>query len=103
VPYREGARYHELRLAYARRDDVPWCSDEEALVKEILKREPTFFGKCTPFIGYVQFLYEAQLQGGQRMKALQFEVSWWLSGKHHPPKNEETTKGRDVPWRFKAP
>jgi hypothetical protein len=36
VPYRESARYHHLRMEYARRDDVPWVSDEEALVKDIL-------------------------------------------------------------------
>jgi hypothetical protein len=34
---------------------VPWSSDEEALVKEILKGEPRFFETCAPFIGYVQF------------------------------------------------
>jgi hypothetical protein len=103
VPYREGARYHELRLEYARRDDVPWSSDEEALVQEVLKREPQFFERSTPFIGYVQFLYEAQLRGGQRIKGLQVDVDWWLSGKHHPPKDEGARKGREVPWRFKAP
>jgi hypothetical protein len=103
VPYREGARYHELRLEYARRNDVPWSSDEEALVKEILKHEPRFFEKSTPFIGYVQFLYEAQLRGGNRLKALHAEVNWWLGGNHIPPKDETTSKGRDVPWRFKVP
>jgi hypothetical protein len=103
VPYREGETYHKLRLAYSQRDDVAWSSDEEALVKEILKREPKFFEKSTPFIGYVQFLYEAQLRGGQRMKGLQVEVEWWLSGKHHPPKDETARKERNLPWRFKAP
>ena len=43
VPYRETARYHDLRLEYSRRDDVPWRSDEEALVKELVKRDPKFF------------------------------------------------------------
>ena len=103
VPYREAARYQTLRLDYSRREDVPWSSDEEALVKDILKREPKFFERSTPFIGYVQFLYEAQLHGGQRLKGLQAEVSWSVSGKHHPPKEESSRNGRDVPWRFKAP
>jgi hypothetical protein len=103
VPYREAARYHELRLEYARRDDVPWGSDEEALAREVLQREPQFFERSTPFIGYVQFLYEAQLSGGQRIKGLQVDVDWWLSGKHRAPKDEAARKGREVPWRFKAP
>ena len=72
------------------------------LVKDLLKREPKFFEKTTPFIGYVQFLYETQLDGGQRMKRLKVEVGWFLGGLHHPPKNPAAQKGRDVPWRFKA-
>jgi hypothetical protein len=103
VPYRESARYHELRLAYARRADVDWGSDEEALVKDILRREPTFFAKSTPFIGYVQFLYETQLRGGERIKALKVEADWWLSGKHVAPRKPDAQKGRDIPWRFRSP
>jgi hypothetical protein len=103
VPYRESKRYHELRLDYARRADVDWGSDEEALARDILKREPTFFAKSTPFIGYVQFLYETQLRGGQRIKALKVNADWWLSGLHHPPRKAGADKDRDIPWRFKAP
>jgi hypothetical protein len=103
VPYRERQGYDKLRLEYARRDDVPWASDEEALVKDILGRDPKFFERSTPFIGYVQFLYEAQLLGGQRLKGLDVDVGWFLSGIHRPPKDEETGKVREVPWRFKAP
>jgi hypothetical protein len=103
VPYREREGYDKLRLEYARRDDVPWGSDEEALVKDLLGREPKFFERSTPFIGYVQFLCEAQLPGGHRLMGLDVEVGWFLGGKHQPPKDEETRKGREVPWRFKAP
>ena len=103
VPHRESARYHELRLEYSRRDDVPWRSDEEALVKEIFKREPAFFEKTTPFIGYVQFLYEAQLHGGDRVKGIQADFGWIVGGKHHAPKDEKSWEGRDLPWRFEAP
>ena len=102
VPYREREPYDKLRLDYARRDDVAWASDEEALVKEILGRDPKYFERYTPFIGYVQFLYEAQLPGGHRFKGLDVDVGWFLSGIHRPPRNEETRKGREVPWRFKA-
>ncbi len=103
VPYREREGYDRLRLDYARRDDVPWGSDEEALVKDILGRDPKFFERSTPFIGYVQFLYEAQLPGGHPLRGLDAEVGWFLSGIHRPPKDERAREGREVPWRFKAP
>lgn len=67
-----------------------------------LSWRPTFFEKSTPFIGYVEFLYEAQLRGGQRIKSLQVEVNWSVSAKHLAPKDESTQKGREVPWRFKT-
>jgi hypothetical protein len=102
VPYRELARYQELRMKYARREDVPWPSDEEALVKDLLKREPKLFEKTTPFIGYVQLLYETQLKGGQRIRGVKVDVRWFLGGKHLSPKNEKDREGRDVPWRLKA-
>jgi hypothetical protein len=34
VPYRERETYEKLRMEYARRQDVPWSSDEEALVRD---------------------------------------------------------------------
>lgn len=102
VPYRETEHYDKLRLEYARREDVPWASDEEALVTELLKGSPSFFEKGIPFIGYVQFLYEAQLEGGRRIRSLEAEVAWQISEKHHSPKDKKTRDGRDGPWRFLA-
>lgn len=104
VPYRSKARYEELRLKYSQRKDVAWASDEEAMVEELLKREPKFFDESAPFIGYIQFLYEAELlQSGQRITGLEVDASWVLSGLHQAPKDENAYTGRDVPWRFKAP
>ncbi len=103
VPYRDQANYTRLRMEYARRENVPWRSDEEALVKEILERDPRFFEQTTPFIGYVQFLFESQLAGGDRLKGLQADIHWELGGKHQPPKDERDRIGRNVPWRFQAP
>ena len=59
VPYREQASYNKRSIEYSSRSDVAWGSDEEALVKDILVHDPKFFERSTPFIGYVQFLYEA--------------------------------------------
>jgi hypothetical protein len=74
----------------------PWFGRSSSASRSLFERPP-------PFIGYVQFLYEAQLRGGQKVKGLQVDVDWWLGGKHHPPKDEGARKGREVPWRFKAP
>src|SRR4051812_23032905 len=84
VPYREGTQYGELREKYMRRDDVAWGSDEEALVKEIVGRDPKFFQKSLPFMGYLQFLYEGRLKGGDRITSLQVDVPWAVSGMHSP-------------------
>ena len=102
VPYREQANYTARRMQYARRDDVPWSSDEEALAKAILVGDPTYFERTTPYIGYVQFLYETQLPGGHRLDGLEVNVGWDLGGKHQPPKDKKDYQGRSVPWRFKA-
>ena len=77
--------------------------DEEALVEELVRREPKFFDESAPFIGYIQFLYEAQLHSGQRITGLEVNASWSLGGMHQRPKDENASKGRDVPWRFNRP
>jgi hypothetical protein len=102
VPYRERAKYAELLQEYSRRQDVPWASDEEAIVKEIVRNDPKFFERQTPFIGYVQFLYECQLPGGQRLKGLEVEAAWGVGGLHAIPKDPKAEQGRDGPWRFRA-
>jgi hypothetical protein len=102
VPYRERGKYGELLSAFSRRQDVPWASDEEALVNDILKTDPKFFEQQTPFIGYVQLLYEAQLPGGHRIKGLEVETNWAVGGIHAIPKDPAAEKDRDGPWRFRA-
>jgi hypothetical protein len=102
VPYRERAKYGELLSAYSRRQDVPWASDEEAAVKDLLKTDPKFFERQTPFIGYVQLIYEAQLPAGQRIKGLDVQAHWGVGGVHAIPKDPAVQKDRDGPWRFRA-
>ena len=102
VPYREQGAYRELLQAYSRREDVPWASDEEAFVKELVAKDADYFQRQKPFIGYVQFLYETQLHGGQRIAGIKAEVSWAIGGVHAVPKNPDVYKDRGGPWRFKA-
>lgn len=103
VTYRDRAKYDELRLRYARREDVDWSSDEDAMVRELVKNDPKLFEKSLPFVGYVQFLYEKSLPSGHRIKSLDVHVDWWLSGIHGAPRDPKTYKEKSGPWQFKAP
>jgi hypothetical protein len=102
VPDRERANYSRLLQEYSNQD-VPWRSDEEAAVKWILLRDPNFFQRSLPFVGYVQVLFEVRFPGGQRIASLQVDAGFGMSGLHYPPTDPESAKGRyGVPWRFKA-
>jgi hypothetical protein len=102
VPYSEREKYGKLISEYARLD-VPWKSDEDAAVRWILEKEPDFFAKQLPFIGYVQFRYEGGFYGGQRIASFKADVSYGMSGLHSAPKDKDAYKARDSqPWSFRA-
>ena len=99
VPYVERNEYSKLVSDYSRMS-VPWKSDEEAAVQWILNRDPEFFSKHIPFIGYAEFLFEGGFRGGQRIQSLKAEVSYGMGGMHSPPRDDAVYKNRDVPWRY---
>ncbi len=99
VPYRERSKYSQLISDYSRMD-VPWKSDEEAAVRWLVNRDPDFFAKHIPFIGYAEFLYEGEFRGSQRIELLKVEISYGMGGLHSVPKDEAVYKNRDVPWRY---
>lgn len=102
VPNRARHPYGILLSEYSRQD-VPWKSDEAAAVDWILKRQPDFFSKNLPFIGYVEFLFEGGMYGNQRIQSFDANISYALSGLHSIPRDKEVYKNRDsLPWRFKA-
>lgn len=102
VPYSERDRYAKLISEYSGRD-VPWKSDEDAAVRWIIEREPDFFANELPFIGYVQFRYEAGFHGGQRIASFKADVSYGMGGLHSPPKDMDAYKDRESnPWSFRA-
>ena len=102
VPYEEQKEYRDLLQQYSRKE-VPWGSDEEAAVKWILESQPDFFKKSIPFIGYVQFLLETSLKGGDRIERLEFNLNWTVGGMHMVPRDETVYTDREGPWRFRAP
>lgn len=98
----DGAAYWKLLSEYGSLD-VPWKSDEEAAVKWILEKDPKFFEKHLPFVGWVQFRYEPPTSGEVSVEKIHVFYSWGVSGLHVPPRDPEVNKNRDGPWRFKAP
>ena len=102
VTQRNRNEYYELLDKYSKLN-VPWKSDEEAAVRWILKQQPKFFSKNIPFIGYVEFLFESNFYGGQRIKSFKADVSYCIPGEHYPPPQNSTYNKRSaIPWRFKA-
>jgi hypothetical protein len=98
VPYREQSVYNQLVSEYSHLD-VPWKSDEEAAVQWILKRDPDFFSKYIPFIGYAEFLFEGEFRGGQRIKTLRVDIAYAMGGKHSLPRDDKGYNNPHGPWR----
>ena len=63
IPERELRQYQGYLEQYSKLD-VPWTSDEEAAVRWILKQQPDFFERSLPFIGYIEFLFDAPFYEG---------------------------------------
>ena len=102
IPHRDRPEYELLAEKYHKLD-VPWKSDEEALVNWIVKQQPDFFRDHRPFIGYVQFLFEESFWGGRRITHFEARASFGLSGLHAEPRDKDAYTNRDIPWRFPAP
>jgi len=101
VPALARKDYDKLIAEYSRMD-VPWGSDEEAAVKWILAKNPKYFETATPFVGYVQFLYEAYFYGNQRIVSFSADIGYGMGGTHVAPKDKSVYQKMNIPWRFKA-
>lgn len=95
------------RLEYDRmindfqQQDVPWKSDESAAAKWIDERDPAFFDKHIPYVGYVEFLIETGLSGGERLKSIDIGWSYAISGIHYPPNDNTAYSSENNPWSFR--
>ena len=103
VPHQARRNYQRHLEAYLQRKDVAWASDEAALAASILKKQPEFFRKNSPFIGYLQFLFEGSSRGSQRIRKFRASAGWGLSGMHMPARDPKAEKNRYGPWSFVAP
>jgi len=102
VPRRERVAY-EAHLRQYRARDVPWKSDEQAACRWILERDPRFFEKNRPFVGYLQFLYETSIYGGRRIRGMTVRAHWVLPGPYSPPKVAGLARARSGKrWDFRG-
>jgi hypothetical protein len=103
VPARQRQKYVELLMKYQKMD-VPWKIDEEAAVEWIVKNDPNYFKNPSPFIGYLQFLFEISLKAGQYIKTINFDIQYSVGGLFTLPKGKKLESiNWDTPWRYKAP
>lgn len=105
IPICERQQYQELLFEYEKLD-VPWKSDEDAAVRWIVENDPDFFAKQLPFIGYVEFLYENDFRGGERITKFEAELCYSTGGPIHFPEDGKKIpeyKGPETEtWSFKA-
>jgi hypothetical protein len=103
TPARNREAYDRYREEY-RKLDVPWVDDEEAMCVWIVKRDPDFFSKHKPFVGYVQFLMEDCFPGGQRIESLSATMTWGVGGMHQPPKDPQGDRKQSSMdgWQFRG-
>ena len=74
-------------------------------VRWIVQKDARYFDKTLPFIGYVQFLFETPLTGGQHLTSLHCDLFWSLPGLHVASKRERDAQKNNAPrplWRYRA-
>ena len=65
----------------------------------IVKKDPKFFERESPFIGYVEFLLETSVHGGQRVGKVDIRLGYGRSGViAAPPGADESDH-----WKFRGP
>lgn len=102
VPQRERQAYIRHLETYATLD-VPWASDEEALCRWIEAKDPEFFARWIPFVGYVEFLFEHDFRGARRITAFRADVGFGISGMSAIPRDSDAAKLDDrSTWRFEG-
>jgi hypothetical protein len=80
IPGAGNGRYYSLMQDW--RDSKPaWSSDETDFCEWLIQKEPDFFAKEFPFIGYVQVRLEKwSTQSAEQLKAITVESTWAISG-----------------------
>lgn len=95
--------YTDLLQTYSRRGDVPAAWDEESAVRWIVRREPDFFAKRLPFVGYIQVMYEGNFGGDRRLRSMHLSIGYAMSGFVQASASRKATgPGFDRHWEYAA-
>jgi hypothetical protein len=90
---------YEARLREFAGTDRPIGVDEGKAAGWLLAKDPTFFERETPYIGYVEFLWETQVKGDQRVRKVEINLGYERSGHIQPPLGADDSDH----WKFRAP
>ena len=109
IPEVDRSNYLAHFAVFKKQDDVNWTNDELALAYWITQKEPDFFNKNIPYIGWIQFRYEGHIQGSKRIKTINLLTGFsvgGLSSLGDSPKNGVYPSGLldfDKQWSFSQP
>jgi len=102
IPQRDRTPYYALLQEFYKLHPES-AGDEEDAVRWIVKNDPHYFEKTLPFVGYIQFLFESPLHGGEHLKSMHNLVIWTLPGIHTRSKRErEYDAKKPSPWQYRA-
>lgn len=102
LPESSRQRYNDLMDDWLKTKPI-WGSDDNEYCEWLVKREPDFFAREFPFIGYVQVRLEKGSVNNQQIKSLTIDYSWAVGGMSTIPEDKlKVRKNTDDPWFFTA-
>lgn len=84
--------------------DPIWSSDETEFCEWLIKKDPDFFAKQMPFIGYIQVRVEKMsVNNTQNLKSITIGYSWAVGGLQSIPKDKsKIRKNTGDKWFFEG-
>jgi hypothetical protein len=100
VPGVELQEYSQLLAEYGSRD-VPWVNDEDAAVRWMVSRNPGFFAKHIPIIGYMQFMFEPRFFTNEPVRHFHATITYSAGGLQQLPKAGHHADYNSI-WHYRA-
>lgn len=103
LPSSASERYWNLMQEWWKTNPI-WSSDETEFCEWLVKKEPDFFAKEKPFIGYVQVRIEkTSVSQSQSLKSMSISYIWAVGGMASIPKDKsKVRKNTDDKWFFEG-
>lgn len=104
IPLSVSERYERLKMQEWWKTDPIWSSDEHEFCEWLIKKEPDFFAREMPFIGYVQVRVEKMsVNSSQNLKSMTIGYVWGVGGLSSIPKDKsKVRKNIDDKWFFEG-